>query len=80
MLVLLNIQGTCACLRAKTVNVSGHLPVARRRCHMDHSKKKPPQSFEALSFPVEEVSAASDPSLVMSEDLPFHSVYVTLLA
>ena len=47
---------------------------------MDHSKKKPPQSFEALSFPVEEVSAASDPPLVMSENLPFHSVYVTLLA
>jgi hypothetical protein len=30
MVVLSNIQGKCACLRAKTVNVSGHLPMAVR--------------------------------------------------
>jgi hypothetical protein len=28
MVVLLNIQGKCAHLRAKTVDISGHLPIA----------------------------------------------------
>lgn len=53
-------------------------------CHEEMSygslEKEATAVLEALSFPVEEVSAASDPPLVMSEDLPFHSVYVTLLA
>jgi hypothetical protein len=37
MVVLSNIQGKCACLRAKTVNVSGHLPLAHENnCWTNH--------------------------------------------
>ena len=32
--MLLNIRGTCVCLRVKTVNVSGHLPIYLEQCQI----------------------------------------------